>query len=358
MINKKIYQFKPKRKGKIKKKFGIKNKKIYKFYIIIALSILNLAFLQKQIFKNNKTNSFKGRIFYCTIYNNEAEMAYILIWRLYNYVDKFIIVISNVTHTGFPKNFTFKSFEGNIKPYMDKIDIVTFDNICNKKEYPDAEIHWCREKSQRDFAKTFIEQKYNPTENDLFIVTDIDEILTREGIEYIKKNPPDDYKHIKGAIYFPYYYHRIEDWDYGYVIRYNKNMKTLSYYRVSPSNDSNTIKYDYNPTKSLITHCTYCFKSVEEYKNKLASFTHLDFNVYPYNTNNYIFKNLYCREKINRPGEGYDEPYEGWRHLLPDDERLKYLIDRSYKYNISETTYTEKDLETLCRRTFNRTPFE
>ena len=49
---------------------------------------------------------------------------------------------------------------------MDKIDIVTFDNICNKKEYPDDKIHWCREKSQRDYAKTFIEQKYNPTEND------------------------------------------------------------------------------------------------------------------------------------------------------------------------------------------------
>ena len=27
-------------------------------------------------------------------------------------------------------------FEENIRPYMDKIDIANFDNICNKKEYP------------------------------------------------------------------------------------------------------------------------------------------------------------------------------------------------------------------------------
>ena len=41
--------------------------------------------------------------------------------------------------------------------------------------------------SQRDYAKNYIEENYNPTEKDLLIVVDIDEILTREGIEYIKK---------------------------------------------------------------------------------------------------------------------------------------------------------------------------
>ena len=61
MIDKKIYRFKSKRKGKRKKKFGIKNKKIHKFYIIIALCILYFAFLTKQIFKNNKTNCFKRK---------------------------------------------------------------------------------------------------------------------------------------------------------------------------------------------------------------------------------------------------------------------------------------------------------
>ena len=176
MIDKNIHTFKRnkrKRNNKNRSKISnkiIKNKKIIKLYIIIILSLilyfisfpktLKLHPIKNTItfFNHNKTNIFNGRIFYCTIYNNEAEMAYILIWRLYNYVDKFIIVISNLTHTGHSKNFSFNSFEENIKPYMDKIDIVIFDNICNKKEYPDVEAHWCREKSQRDFAKTFIEK--------------------------------------------------------------------------------------------------------------------------------------------------------------------------------------------------------
>lgn len=57
---------------------------------------------------------------------------------------------------------------------------------------------WCIENSQRDYAKTYIEKKYHPTESDLLIVVDIDEILTKEGIEYIKKNPPNNFYFIKG----------------------------------------------------------------------------------------------------------------------------------------------------------------
>ena len=140
-------------------------------------------------------------------------MAYIRIWRLYDYVDKFIIIISNTTHSGLRKNYTFMPFEENLRPFMKKVDIVFFDNICNKEAYPTSSSEWCLEQSQRDYGKTYIEQHYNPTENDLFLVSDIDEIFTREGIEYIKKNPPKVFYTIKGSMYFPYYYHKVEDWD-------------------------------------------------------------------------------------------------------------------------------------------------
>ena len=313
--------------------------------------------INKSIFINNTNNTFNGRIFLCTTYNNEAEMVYVHIWRLYDYVDKFIIVISNKTYSGRPKNFTFKSFENDIKPYMNKIDIVNFDNICKRKLYPGTPLARCMERSQRDYAIPYIESKYNLTEKDLIITVDLDEILTREGIQYIKKHPPKNFKFIHGSLYFPYYYHRVADWQRGSVIRYNKTMKSLSYFRMIRINNSDLMRYDYNPSKPLITHCSYCFKNIDEYKNKLKSSAHTEFNKKPYITNNWIFKSHYCREKINSP-RGHDEPYEGWKDLIPDDERLKYIIDRSYMYNISQTNYTEKDLKFLCQRKYNRTPFE
>jgi hypothetical protein len=281
-------------------------------------------------------------------------MAYIHIWRLYNYIDKFIIVISNNTHSNLPKNVSFKPFEENIQPYMKKIDIINFNNICNRKEYPSDNLAWCLEKSQRDYAKTFIEEYYNPTENDLIIIVDLDEILTREGIKYIKKNPPEYYYFIKGSLYFPYYYHKVEDWNIGCVIRYNKNMTTFSKYRSMPIKN-NILKYKFNPSKPLLTHCSYCFKELEQYKNKIISFAHQEFNKPPYTTNNWIFKSHYCRKKINSP-QGYDEPYKGLRYLVPNDPRLKYLIDPSFMYPLNLTTYKEEDLERICDRKFRRTP--
>ena len=290
------------------------------------------------------------------MYNNEAEMAYIHIWRLYKYVDKFIIIISNSTFAGTPKNYTFGPFEKNIRPFMKKVDIVNFNNICNRNEYPKDDLHWCFENSQRDYAKSYIEENYNPTEEDLIIVVDIDEIFTREGIKYVKKNPPKDFYAVKGSMYFPYYYHKVEDWDSVKVIRYKKNMTTLTNYR-RIIRRNNTLKFDFNCSKPLITHCSYCFKSLEEYKNKFKSFSHQEFNKFPYTTNNWIFRSHYCREKVNS-NPGYDEPYEGWRDLIPNDQRLKFLVDPSFMYPINLTTYTEKDLETICDRKYRRTPFE
>ena len=129
--------------------------------------------------------------------------------------------------------------------------------------------------------------------------------------------------------YFPYYNHRLDENSRGIVLRCNKNIKYLSYFRTSEIKDSDLMKYDYNPSKPLLTHYSYCFKNIEEYKNKLKSFAHTEFDKEPYITNDWIFKSHYSREKIMYH-PGHDEPYEGWRHLIPDDERLKYWVPYNY----------------------------
>ena len=105
-------------------------------------------------------------------------------------------------------------------------------------------------------------------------------------------------------------------------------MTTFSKYRNMKINENNTLKYKLNPSKPLITHCSFCFKELEEYKNKIISYSHQEFNKPPYINNNWIFMSHYCRIKLRRP-PGDDEPYEGWSHL---NSRLKYLIDPSFMY--------------------------
>ena len=135
--------------------------------------------------------------------------------------------------------------------------------------------------SQRDFAQYYIEKKYNPTQNDLFIITDLDELFTREGIEYIIKNPLKDYYFLKDDVYFPNYFVRHEKWNRGLVKRYNKSMATLSKLRSMTPSDKNTLKYKDNPNKP-ITHCSYCFKDMEEYRNKIRSYGHQEYNKPPF----------------------------------------------------------------------------
>ena len=339
----------------------------FKIYFILPFLIINIILINEKLFIykfNEKTNLIDNnntsieRIFLCTTYNNEAEIAYILFWRLYNYVYKFIVVVSNMTYSGLPKNVTFKNFKNDIEKYMDKIDIIYYDNICDNKSYYNFSKIWCFERTQRDYAQYYIEKKYNPTEKDLFIITDLDELLTREGIKYIVKNPPKDTYFLRGAIYFPNYYVRHQNWDRGLVKRYNKSMETFSRLRERRPHDKNTLRFKDDPSKPFITHCSYCFKDIEEYRNKIRSYGHQEYNKPPYITNNWLFKSHYCRERIKFNRYGIDQPYYDWKDLIPDDERLKYLIDPSFEFPLNQTNYTEKDLETLCSKKYNRKPFE
>jgi hypothetical protein len=107
-----------------------------------------------------------------------------------------------------------------------------------------------------------LKKNYNHTGNDLLIVVGIDEIFSREGLEYIINNPPNNYKFIKSTYYFPNCYNKIRDWNKGYVVRYNKKMNFLSKYRDMNDYNYNLLKFKYNSTKSLITHCSYCIKTI------------------------------------------------------------------------------------------------
>ena len=297
------------------------------------------------------------RVFDTWMYNNEAEMAYIRLWRLYDYVDHFIIIVSNFTHSGVPKTLSFKPFTQDIEKYRKKIHIVYPSILCNNETYPYEDKSWCIEKTQRDYAILYIEEHFQPTENDIILVSDVDEIWTRDGVEFIKNHPPKSFYHVRGTTYFPYYFHFQEKWDVGVVMRYRYNL--LKYLTPSQARHFGFITGEYliNTSDIFITHCSYCFSSLNYYKKKITSFAHTEFNQPPYNTNDWIFKSHYCREKIGSfPKEHIDEN-RSLTEYLPLDPRLRNLYDKSFTYNINQTKYTKEDLKTLCDHDFDRTPF-
>ena len=299
------------------------------------------------------------RIFDTWMYNNEAEMAYIRIWRLYDYVDYFIIVVSNYTHTGMQKIISFRPFTKDLEKYQSKIRIVYVDGVlCDNVTYPHEDYPWCVEKTQRDYAVKYIEQNFQPTEDDLILISDADEIWTRKSIKFISEHPPKFYYFVRGNVYFPYYFHYQEKWDVGIVCRYIPNMllyATPSQIRQQAYNDHSFL---IGTDDIFITHCSWCFKNINHYKRKLMSFAHTEFNRPPFTTDDWIFASHYCRSKINSPDTHYDENRTDLNEMLPFDQRLRHLFDKSYRYNLKQTNYKEEDLKTLCEKEYDRTPFK
>ena len=297
------------------------------------------------------------RIFDTWMYNNEAEMAYIRLWRLYDYVDAFIICVSNISHSGAPKRLSFKPFGEDIKKYQKKIHIVYVPkDYCDPANNQNSHA-WCVEKSQRDYAINYIEKTFHPTTNDIILVSDVDEIFTRDAVKFIANHPPLEFYLVPGVTYFPYYFHYLDDWHFSLAVRYSKERRHISSLR-NYANFPNFSYYMMAMPRHSVTHCTYCFKSIQQYKNKLASFAHQEYNQYPYTSNDWIFKSHYCREKIGSGNLVNDEENTDYSELIPEDGRLSYLYDPSFRYDIRLTSYKEKDLETLCKFKFNRTPFK
>ena len=305
---------------------------------------LNIKFFPPDFFEN-------GRIFETFLYNSEADMLYVKLWRLYNYIDHFIILVSNETFTGKATNVSFAPFEKEIAQYMDRVDIVNIPaNYCETSMYNSGGA-WCREKSRRNYALKILEEKYKINENDIILVTDVDEVLTREGALHLRKNPPEKSYILKGTMYFPYYFHKVQDWSFVGVVRYSKNLQSLEAYR----NTDNKL-FSLNG-KSVLTHCSYCFSTIEQYQNKFLSFSHVAFSGPPYTTPDWIFKSHYCRKKVSSP-LGYDEDNSNWREYVPDDPRLRFLVDPSFEYDINKTSYKPEDLEGLCERNYHRKPID
>lgn len=121
----------------------------------------------------------------CFPYFKEKEILELRIKLLYNHVDKFIICEGNHTQSGVPKEFTCKKTLDKLNIHTDKIIVVEVDmpNLTQEKN------SWVRERMQRNAASNFI------NESDICFISDCDEIINPEYIEYyasIAKSYPNN----------------------------------------------------------------------------------------------------------------------------------------------------------------------
>lgn len=131
----------------------------------------------------------------CFPYFNEKELLELRVELLKDYVDKFVIVDANFTHSGIPKEFTLKKTIEDLSLPKEKIEVIELD--LSDHNLPPASYYEIyhdgpyvknasRERIQRDAISICLETN-DFDEDTIFIVGDCDEIINPKYIKMYKE---------------------------------------------------------------------------------------------------------------------------------------------------------------------------
>lgn len=206
-----------------------------------------------------------GKIYDCFNFFNELDILEIRLNTLYEYVDYFVIVESNVTHSGEEKPFYFEENKEKFSKFLDKIisykvydtpsDFVNLnfseDNtLMLINGFIEKQTNRFNRATQPDYGRDFFQKEcvrralVNCSDEDIIIISDADEIPNPEILKNIKN------LNLENTIYSlnqtTYYYYlnllKQKDW-YGSRVSLYKNIKNLSFNEVR-GDDSLSKKID------------------------------------------------------------------------------------------------------------------
>ncbi|CAO4177911.1 hypothetical protein [Methylorubrum populi] len=117
------------------------------------------------------------RVFDCFLFFNELDLLEIRLHELDESVDVFVIVEATVTFKGNHKPLYFSENRERFAPWLKKIRHLIVDDT------PDTDDPWVRQYYQRECLRKGFE---DASPEDLIIISDVDEILSRDGVNRLK----------------------------------------------------------------------------------------------------------------------------------------------------------------------------
>ena len=203
---------------------------MYKFFsILIFLSL---------IFSRN----LHSKVYDCFTFFNEMELLEIRLNELYDEVDHFVIVENPLTFSGNEKELYFEKNKERFKKFEDKII-----HVVGPKR-PEEGV-WAREEAQRNDILLGLK---DAKEDDIIIVSDLDEIVKKEKIKEIKKIIAEKKDPVElRMVLYRYFLNRkdrkVSDWRLAYATTY----KILKKY-MFPFLDKYGFKYNHRESGQYI----------------------------------------------------------------------------------------------------------
>jgi beta-1,4-mannosyl-glycoprotein beta-1,4-N-acetylglucosaminyltransferase len=221
----------------------------------------------------SNNNSNNSKIIDCFIFYNELDLLTYRLNILNDIVDYFVLVESTHTHVGKPKQLFYKDNKQLFERFNHKIIHIIVNDFPYK--YPKINIkknqQWINERFQRSCISRGI-HKLRLLNNDLIIITDLDEIPNPNILEQIKNNNRVIDINI---LEMDFYYYNLT-----YKINtpwYLPKILTFKKYNNLKLSCDNLRFYKCPIIENAGWHLSY-FGNEQFIKNKLENFTHQEFN--------------------------------------------------------------------------------
>jgi beta-1,4-mannosyl-glycoprotein beta-1,4-N-acetylglucosaminyltransferase len=212
------------------------------------------------------------KIIDCFIFYNELDLLNYRLNVLNEVVDYFVIVEATHTHAGHPKELFFKNNARMFEKFSSKIIHVVVDDFPHI--FPNIDIvkkeQWINEKFQRNCVTRGLSKIPNLCDDDILIVSDLDEIPDPRVIRMCNINNVDILSLEMHLYYYNLHTKVKEKWYHAKLVsigRLNKSKYSIDEVRF--------VKCNYIPNSGW--HLSY-FGDVKFIQNKLKNFAHQEFN--------------------------------------------------------------------------------
>jgi hypothetical protein len=259
------------------------------------------------------------KVYDCFTFFNELDLLEIRLQELYDVVDYFVVTESNMSHSGKPKEYTLLENMSRFEQWSDKIRRIAVDDM------PVTDNSWVREKFQRDALNRGLTDVEN---DDLIIISDLDEIPRADIIEMIKEDENQYERYVLQVPLFRYKFNFLK-W-YQPVIN-NQMIVTRAHVFTNPERERDYTHAWLPPAPDVVylEHAGWHFSYLGDDKNavhKLQNFAHTEQNV-PEIVDVFSIDRMIADKCGPNPKD-----LERFEHVVLDDYFPKCVVDNQDKY--------------------------
>lgn len=218
------------------------------------------------------------KVYNCFQFHNELDVLEIRLQEGWDTTDYFVIAESDHTHSGMSKEYLLLDNWERFKPYADKIRRIQVDHTLEEqRKVFNSKDEWVRENYQRYIL---LEGLHDKADEDLIIISDLDEVPRSDIIEMIKEDENDYDRYI---LKIPHFHFRLNYMRVVPHVAFENIMVVRGRSFTNPMKEREyTFPWGSKPTDiAYIEHGGWHFTDFgndEQVIKKLQSFCHLDQN--------------------------------------------------------------------------------